>query len=186
MASEYKINEFYEKLRTDGARFQYQYRITVSKGGELDNLQFWATTATLPGKTITSTEIVYQGLTFRVPSTIAFTSPWTVSVRCDEQMKIYQAIEKWTNEFADPSKGGGGIKKVPDYNARVDLLAADLQKPLCTYIIEGIYPESYGDITLDTTAGDVATFDVAFALQYYYLESDGDPIQGGGGTTAGA
>ena len=173
---EYRINKFYENLKDQGARFAFQYQISVSRDG-LEDLQFWASAASVPGRTITSQDFAYQGLTFRVPSTVTFESPWAVTIRCDQSMTIRDAIEDWFNEFADVSKGGGGDKTIPDYRARVDLLDESLQNIVKTYVIEGIYPESYGAITLDTTDGGISTFDCNLAFQYYYPEDKGDPLK---------
>lgn len=179
-----RLNEFYQKLQTNGLRFAYQFEFTIIANPNvnegLKDFKFYATAANLPGVTMEAAELPFQGMTFRVPNNIsAFGSPWSVTLRCDSEMKIRRTCENWLKEFADLSKGGGGSKKASTYKARVDLLGEDLSStPVATYTLEGIFPTNVGEISLDTSGTDVATFTLELAFQYWYPgEPDADPLK---------
>ena len=177
------LKEFFSKLKQDSVRFAYQFQISFTSEEndsiiqDLDDIQFFAQSASLPGKTIETSEVFYQGVTLRVPNNVTFESPWTINLRCDEDMKVFKTIEKWNSKYADLTKGGGGDKRIPPFNARIDLLDKTLQHIKETYVITGVWPENYGEITLDQSDNSITVFDVALAYQYYYNEASGDPLK---------
>lgn len=192
MAEKFGLNEFYNEMKQTGLRFAYEFQISVNEGSTnridgLEKLQFFATAASVPGRTLESADVPYQGMTLRVPNNVTFNSPWAVTVRCDLDMVVRKAIEKWQQEYADLKMGGGGDKKIPSYTAHVDLLGHDLKimsnkteakfgNTGKTYVLMGIYPESYDDITLDTSDTGIATFGVNFAYQYWYDKAENNPL----------
>lgn len=186
-----KLNGYYQVLKTIGLRKDFQFQITVDRiedgiesagSGETMTFTFFAQASTVPGFTQGVNETQYHGMTFRSPANITFESPWSITVRCDADMKIRDAVEAWIKESADLEKGGGGNKKIPQYNAKVDLLDDELEKINKTYILEGVFPESLGELTIDHASTEISTFDLSIAYQYWYAanEESGqgeDPLQ---------
>jgi len=172
------LKEFLQHVKQENVRFAYQWQMQINgpNNPALDMIQFYAQSANKPGRTIESSEMQYQGMTLRVLNNVTYESPWPVNVRCDLDMKILDAIEEWHDEYADLKIGGGGKKSIPDYNIRIDLLDATLQVIKKTYVLVGVYPESYGELTLSHEDTSISVFDVNFAYQYFYDEAKGDPL----------
>jgi len=191
MADIRKLNGYYQALKSVGLRKDFQFQITIeqidseiqSGGlGESMKFTFFAESASVPGLTQSTIETMYHGMTFRNPGNLEFESPWTVSVRCDSEMKIRDAVEKWVKNSADLTKGGGGDKKVPSFNAKVDLLDDELETIQKTYVLEGVFPQSIAELTLDHTSNEISRFDLGIAYQYWYPTTDesgqgDDPLQ---------
>jgi len=169
----YGLNEFMAQMKSTGLRLGYQFQVTVP---QLDNLQFFATSTSLPGKTLNPVDIPYFGQNFKIATNADYGGEWAINVRVDNELVIKKALLKWMNEFSDLSKNGGGNKKITSYNVRIDLLDNDLQTITDTYILAGVFPSSMGELGLDQSAADVVAMDIALAFQYWYNEADGDPL----------
>lgn len=174
MADVYGLNEFMQQMKETGLRLGYQFQVTVPN---LDNIQFFATATTLPGKTLNPVDVPYFGQNFKIPTNADFGGEWSITVRVDNELQIKKALKTWMDEFSDLSKNGGGNKKITDYNVRIDLLDNDLQTITDTYILAGCWPTSMGELSLDQSAADVVTMDVGLAFQYWYNEDDEDPLK---------
>jgi hypothetical protein len=161
------------QMKSTGLRLGYQFQVTVPN---LDNIQFFATATSLPGKTINPVEVPYFGQNFKIPTNADYGGEWSITVRVDNELSIKKALMKWMNEFSDMSKNGGGNKKVTDYNVRIDLLDNDLQTITDTYVLVGVFPTTMGELGLDQSAADVVELEIALNFQYWYNESDGDPL----------
>jgi hypothetical protein len=169
--SVYGLNEFMAQMKSTGLRLGYQFQVTVPN---LDNIQFFATSTSLPGKTINPVDVPYFGQNFKIPTNADYGGEWSINVRVDNELSIKKALMKWMDEFSDLSKNGGGNKKVTDYNVRIDLLDNDLQTITDTYVLVGCFPSSMGELGLDQSAADVVAMDISLNFQYWYNETTGD------------
>jgi hypothetical protein len=176
MADVYGLNQFLQELRNTGLRLGYQFQVTIE---QLDGLQFYAASTTLPGKNINPVDVPYFGQTFKIPTNTDYGGEWSITTRVDNELKIKKALEKWMDEFSDLSKNGGGNKKVTNYNVKIDLLDNDLQTINDTYTLVGVFPTGIGELGLDLSAADVVTMDVTLAFQYWFRGADGsdDPLK---------
>lgn len=167
-----RLGGYVQALKTTGLRKSYQFQIYIEEvDSKLDagnSFSFFAQSATVPGMTIEMIETQYQGVTLRSPNNLLFESPWNITVRCDSEMKVRDAIETWQKKHADLIKGGGGDKKIPDVRARVDLLDDQLETILKTYILEGVFPSTNSEIPLDHADNSISTFDLGLEYQYWY------------------
>ena len=174
MSEVYSLNQFLQQMKQTGLRLGYQFQVTVDK---LDDLQFFATSANLPGRTITAADVPYFGLNFKISTNAEWGGgEWSINARVDNDLIIKKRLESWMNEFADLKKNGGGNHKMTDYKVRIDLLDNTMQKITDTYILVGVFPTSMGELGLDQSAADIVAMDINLAYQYWYNEKDGDPL----------
>jgi hypothetical protein len=169
----YGLNEFMAQMKNTGLRLGYQFQVTVPN---LDNIQFFATSTSLPGKTINPVEVPYFGQNFKIPSNADYGGEWSITTRVDNELSIKKALMKWMNEFSNMAKNGGGNKKITEYNVYIDLLDNDLQKITDTYVLVGVFPTSMGELGLDQSAADIVELEISLNFQYWYNKSDGDPL----------
>ena len=203
------LSGFYSTFQNNALRFGYQFNFQITDAfiGNLgtdsndnkDDFQFYATGTTLPGLTLGTAEIHYQGLTFNVPNNITkMGGEWSIDLRCDSAMEIRHKCERWLAQSADLKLGGGGDKRIPKAKAHIDLLDPNLEKVVAKYVLEGVYPTDIGEITLEANSTEVSTFKLGLSFQYWYMADQkkakfghevnkmmGDPIQKGVADSAG-
>lgn len=191
MANE--LNRFYDYLSGTSVRLAHQWECTLSpEGAGVESIlgdspfRFFCRSATLPEMTVNTSEISYQGINFRVPTSMTYGSGTIpVSVLCDSGMEMHTAFINWKNVYADNMKGGGGFKGLPNTSLKLDLLDQELKAVQATYILMGVFPSTVGGFTLSQDPGNPLTFDTTLTYQYWYLDNDGgDPVrsnQGAGG-----
>ena len=167
----YSLNEFFQGLKDTGLKLGYQFQVTIE---ELDNLQFYATSTTLPGKTLNVADIPYFGQNFKIPTSAVYSGEWTMSTRVDNALEIKKALDKWMDNFADLRSNGGGDKRVPSSTVIIDLLDSQLQNITDTFTLVGVWPSTMGDLTLDQSVSDPLTMDMTLQYQYWYKGTPGD------------
>ena len=179
-----KLNDFYNKVSKTGLRFNYQFEVNIidgdsvstrdeEGGNDLRDIEFFASSSQLPGKTIEPVEVQYYGTTFRLPGVQQFDGNISMSLKCDSEMKLRTSIETWMNKYSDLHHSGGGNKKMPNYYMYIDLLDHDLDNILATYKVMGIFPSELGAIELSHEDTGVSVFDLSVSYQYWFLDKIG-------------
>ena len=110
------IKDFYKVAQTRDFARDFQFRVldVSNKGVPVfteDDLVY-ATAATLPGKTIATKEVPYNGFTFRIPGTVSYTDSdsFTIDFYCDATTQTRIAMENWITEtFNDETSVGDGL-----------------------------------------------------------------------------
>jgi len=164
------MSQFYTKLQSTEMRFGYQWKI-LSLPGVPPGDEVFMSSAAKPGRTLTPAETTYHAFKLKLPGTVNYEGSWSTTIKCTNDMKIYNAINKLINEYApggeESKKGNAGKHTLPTVDGSVQLLGADLVTPVSTYKFYGIFPTSIGEITLDQTNTDIVTFTVEWAYQYW-------------------
>lgn len=187
------LRDFYSKIKGEGLRVSHQFQLQFGGNGipaGFNDYIVYAYSAALPGRQIVTEDVPFYGFPFKVPVNTTYSQEWSMSIRCDTNLKIRALFEDWYNNIADLSKSTGGSKGVvpSDAYALVHMLDpayfnnSGSGKIVRTYRLEGIFPSNMGDITLDHTSSAISTFDMTFAFQYWYIESanvgkTGDPLK---------
>ena len=174
MADVYSLSNFYQGMKTTGLRLGYEFQVTVP---ELNNIQFLAASTTLPGKTINPVDVPYFGQNFKIPTNADYGGEWSISCRCDADLKLKKDMEKWMNQYSDLSKNGGGFKNIPDNNVRIDLLDHDLKTITKTYVLVGVWPTNVGELAFDQATAEIVTIELGMVFQYWYDEADENPLK---------
>jgi hypothetical protein len=130
----------------------------------------YATTATLPGKTIQDVVVPYMGLDFHVPGTVKYNNSagYSLTFRADESYRLYEKFQQVINDTFDDSTSTGNYF-TPKADSVIDLVQLDKElNKLSQYQLVGASIRSVGDLSYDVTAsGDVQTFTVTIAYQFY-------------------
>jgi len=167
------IKDFYKVAQTRDFARDFQFRVldVSNKGVPVfteDDLVY-ATAATLPGKTIATKEVPYNGFTFRIPGTVSYTDSdaFTIDFYCDATTQTRIAMENWITEtFNDETSVGDGL--LHD-NSTITLVQLDTKfEPLRTYKLHGVFPTDCGDIGYSMSGdGEVATVTITTAYQFF-------------------
>jgi len=167
------IDEFRANFIGGGARpnqfsVEVQAPPGISIGLDTRNATFLAKTTSLPAQTIGAIELNFRGRKLRIAGDRDFPDPWTVTFLNDTNFGIRDAIERWMNGINELATGRG-VTISADYQAdlRVHQLDRD-DNVLKTYVFRNAWPESVGEIALDTeTVDTLETFDVSWRYQHF-------------------
>ena len=167
------IDEFRANFIGGGAR-PNQFRVEIqappgiSIGLDTRNATFLARTAALPSQALGVIELNFRGRRLRIAGDRDFPDAWTVTFLNDTNFGLRDAMERWMNGINDLVTGQG-VTISSDYQAdmRVHQLDRD-DNVLKTYILRNAWPESLGEIALDTgTVDAVEEFDVSWRYQHF-------------------
>ncbi len=130
----------------------------------------YATTATLPGKSITNVTAPYMGLNFNVPGVVQYdgSDSYTIQFRSDESYDLRNKFLQAINDTFDDSDSTGNYF-MPTEEAVIDLVLLDKElNRVDQYQLVGIYPKSVSAPGYDATAtGDIVTFDATISYHYF-------------------
>jgi len=167
------IQDFYKVAQTRDFARDFQFRVldVANKGTPVfteDDLVY-ATTATLPGKTIATKDVPYNGFTFRIPGTVSYNASdaFTIDFYCDATTNSRIAMENWITEtYNDETTTGDGILH---NNSTITLVQLNTKfEPMRTYKLHGVFPTDCGDISYSMSGdGDVASVTITMAYQFF-------------------
>lgn len=172
------IQDFYKVAQTRDFARKFQFRVldVANKGASVfdEDELVYATTATLPGKTIAAQEVPYNGFTFRVPSTVSYNNSesFNVTFYSDANVTARVKLENWIEEtYSDATTTGDGIIH---NDSTITLAQLDTKfDVLRTYKLFGVFPVQAGDIEYDmTSTGEIVTFQASFAYQFFRRDNE--------------
>jgi hypothetical protein len=167
--------------------FKHQFKMVLSSDGNVEydpnrsllkDIDLYVSTSAIPGKTISQIEIQRYGITFRLPGPVEFEGTFNTTVRLDANLDIHKALLDMQNVFSDLEKSGGGERGIPNYTSRLYLLDKNMNESESdnVIVIAGIFPSEVGEVELSHEEADISTCDVTWTYQYWYYESDSDPL----------
>ena len=183
------ISNFKSALIGGGARPNlFEVELTTLPGGivwDAENFRFMAKAAALPAQNIASIDVQFRGRIFKVAGDRTIDT-WTVTVINDEDFRIRNAFEDWTQQIAnldtnigatDPSAymtnakvfqlGRGTTKSSKDSNGTDNVVLKE-------YEFVDIFPTSVSAIDLSYDTGDtIEEFTVEFQVQSLNLAGAG-------------
>ena len=175
MADVITLNDFYNTVKDKGLKTNHQFQIQCDK---FQSYVAYAQSASVPGRAIHVEEVPFYGFPLNVPTNTTYTKEWNLTIRCDREMVIRSLFENWMNEISDLRNNTGGSKaQIPSEKARVHLLDETMTDVDKTYVLEGMFPSTLGDISVSHSDNGIMTFDVTLTFQYWYDEPDGDPMK---------
>ena len=185
------ISNFKSALIGGGARPNlFEVELTTLPGGiawDAENFRFMAKAAALPAQNIASIDVPFRGRIFKVAGDRTIDT-WTVTIINDENFKIRNAFEEWTQLIAKLDNNLGATQPESYMtNAKVFQLGRG-SKPSSTnstgeanavlkeYEFIDIFPTTVGEIALSYDTGDtIEEFDVEFQVQSLNLAGAGAP-----------
>lgn len=164
------VDDFKSKLRGGGARanlFKATINFPAYAGGDVELTSFLCKAAALPASTVGQFPVNFRGRELKVAAERTF-ADWTVTILNDTDFTIRDSIERWMNGINGHALNTGFVNPV-DY--QVDLIVDQLDRDetvIKRYNFRGAFPVDMSAINLSyDTKGDIETFDVTFAYQYW-------------------
>lgn len=180
----FNINDIRSQLTFGGARgtlFQVQIQNPVNAAATL-KIPFQCRAASIPEHQLGTIMVPYFGRMLKLAGDRQF-QPWQVTVINDEDFKIRNGIEEWSNRI---NKLQGNIRDLPGSEAALYKSQAQVVQYSKTgerireYQFSGIWPSMITPIQLDWGAQDtIQEFMVVF--EYDWFEVNGGTTGNGGG-----
>jgi len=186
------ISDFKSALIGGGARPNlFEVELTTLPDGvtgwDADIFRFMCKAAALPAQNIASIDVPFRGRIFKVAGDRTIDT-WTVTVINDEDFRIRNAFENWTQQIADLDTNLGATNPESYMtNAKVFQLGRGSQKAskdssgdanvvLKEYEFVDIFPTTVSSIDLSYDTGDtIEEFTVEFQVQSLNLAGAGSP-----------
>ena len=181
--SERSIVDFRSKMRGGGARSNL-FEVTIEypdllglptdPDGPKATGEFLIKAAEIPASNLGNIPVPFRGRVLPVAGDRTF-DPWTVTVINDNNFKIRDAMEKWSNFINDLQTSQGSINPeeyqtsafVKQLSREGDINPGTIDI-LREYRFEGIYPNVVSSIPLDYGATDqIEEFQVTFNYLFY-------------------
>jgi hypothetical protein len=171
----FNINEIQSQFKFEGARpTLFQVRITNPVNTSADSqVEFLAMATSIPASNLGNIPVPYFGRIINFAGDRTY-DPWTVTIMNDEDFKIRNTLEEWSNAInrrvqnvRDPVIAANHAYKS---TARVIQLAKT-GEALRVYRFNGIYPATISDIGLDWSDRDqFERFQVQFVYDYWDID----------------
>jgi len=122
----------------------------------------------LPERSISQITTDWQGNNYKIGGTSEYTD-FSITFNVDEYGNIRTEFMKWQDKIHEPENN---IHGSPDeYFKDITLKHLNgIGNSIVTYKLIDAWPTSVGEISLDYSTKEIATFDVTFAYQYHKLE----------------
>lgn len=180
MARSFSVAEFKSNLQFGGARstlFQVQLTAPSQLGINLDlqKAPFLARAAALPASTLGLISVPYFGRAVKMAGDRTF-EPWTVTIINDEDFKIRNALETWSNSINN-LRGNTRLGSAANLNYKATAQVTQYSKTgqtLRTYNFEGLYPSQISAIDLGWQNTDtIEEFTVTFEYDNWVVAPGG-------------
>lgn len=198
------LSQYYDVMKRSGIRFKYQFYIHIPRLGDdfrfyavsaslpgrkvnTTEAPYHAVTFRLP-----------NNIEFESPWTVTVRSDMALEIRdriegwSNDHANLLMGgggkkripLEVAYVDLLDETLGNGYIPYDPQAPCNVLKPGDPSKNPEsdCTkkdvlrkYVLQGVFPDSYGNIELDTAATDIATFDLSISYQYWHEEGI-DPL----------
>ena len=194
--SERSIVDFRSKMRGGGARSNL-FEVTIEypdllglptdPDGPKATGEFLIKAAEIPASNLGNIPVPFRGRVLPVAGDRTF-DPWTVTVINDNNFKIRDAMEKWSNFINDLQTSQGSVNPeeyqtsafVKQLSRKGGINPGEIDI-LREYRFEGIYPNVVSSIPLDYGATDqIEEFQVTFNYLFYSVPSGSTVTSAGG------
>lgn len=163
----FNINDIKTNLVGGGARQNlFQVRITNPANPSADfKVPFMVQASQMPPSSLGTINIPYFGRFMKLAGDRQYPA-WEVLVMNDEDFKIKNAMEEWSNKI---NKFQGNIRELNNYKSQAQVIQYSKDgRILREYEFVGIWPSNVSEINLDWSANDqIETFGVVFEYDYW-------------------
>jgi hypothetical protein len=168
MADESTILNFYNTAKNREFARKFMFRVITLGPFTTEDL-IYITTAKMPGRTIVAKEVKFAGYPLQLPGAVTVeNASWEVTFRCDEAHNIRRRALAWQDEIFSIQKTGEKFGTPSIQSGVFQYLTKEREKPHGFITLHGIFPTKVGDVEYDITDdGEVATFPVTFAYQFW-------------------
>ena len=131
-----------------------------------DEQRYLVRNTSLPASTITPLETNWQGNIYKMGSTQEFTD-FTITYSVDVQDKIRDAYLLWMSQIHEPATNAHGLPLTYMRDITLTHLNHIDGSDLMQYKLIGAWPSMIGELMLDYSSKEIASFDVTFTYQYH-------------------
>lgn len=137
----------------------------------LDGLELNARISQIPGYVNESIDVNWLGHKIKYISRGTFSN--TISLTYDEDFEgnIKTAFQKWRDKIYSITNGNIGHPEEYKCKQVVIELLDNLGEIIYRYNLMGVYPEDFGDITLDYSSIDILKNEIVLSYDYYVVET---------------
>jgi len=180
MARNFSISDFKSNLQFGGARstlFQVQLTAPPQLGLDIDlrKAPFLIKAANIPASNLGLIPVPYFGRVVKIAGDRTFDS-WTVQVINDEDFKIRNALETWSNAI-NQMRGNTRLGSAVNLSYKAQAQVTQYSKTgetLRAYTFEGLYPTNISSIDLSWSNTDqIEDFQVTFEYDNWVVASGG-------------
>lgn len=180
----FNVNEIKSQLQFGGARpnlFMVQFNNPADGSGDL-KVPFMCQATEIPAATLGEVQVPYFGRFIKLAGNRTY-SNWTVSVQNDEDFKIRNALETWSNRI-NSFQGNLVTLGGPEASRyKSDALVHQMGKAgntVRSYKFVGIFPVDVSGIGLSWSDNDqIETFQVTFAYDWWEIAGGSTGSAGG-------
>ncbi len=162
MANGFSLDEFMG-ANADFAR-GYTFYVVINGMGFTDKEKFLVKSSSLPVGTITPIETNWQGNIYKLGGTQEFTD-FTVSFNVDLKGDIRVKFSDWQESIHDAESNVHGDPSKYMVDITIYYLSHIDGSVITEYELIKAWPTNVGELALDYTSKEIATFDVTFAYQ---------------------
>lgn len=173
----FNIQDIKSQLVGGGARQNlFQVRITNPANGSADiKVPFMVQATAIPAAGLGTIQVPYFGRTIKLAGDRQY-GPWEVQVLNDEDFKIRNAMEEWSNKI---NRFQGNVRELANYKSQAQVIQYGKDGSILReYEFIGIWPSTVAEIGLSWADNDaIENFNVTFEYDYWRVS---------GGTTGNA
>jgi hypothetical protein len=85
---------------------------------------------------------------------------------------MYDKMKQWMRDLSDLKYNGGGTKKIPNVDLRLNLLDSTHQFCTTSFVMVGAWPAAVSELKLDYKDGDATPLQLAVSFKYQYCYRD--------------
>jgi hypothetical protein len=129
----------------------------------------YATTYSVPGRSINNIQLPYQGFNFNIPGMVQYDqpNPWPITFKTPGDYLVRNALERWSFAVVSDETSCGAFH-IPCPDTTIDIAVIS---PQCTilrvYRLHGVYPQSISNIEYNQEAVEITQFTANFHYQYW-------------------
>lgn len=158
----FELSGFISSYSDFARAYLFECKIDGFDPGDHD---FLVKSTKLPETNIAEITTDWQGNLYKIGGTTEF-ADFTISFNMDDKGALRKSFIKWCKDVHDPETNIHGAPT--SYFKDITLKHLDGKgSPTLTYKLIQSWPKSVGEVALDYSTKEVATFDVTFAYQYH-------------------
>lgn len=182
------LQEYYRKvIKTNPLYLSHQFVVEFygsalpdefNLGHDTKSITYYVKSSRIPNVQIAEQTVSFLGQDFVLPKVVQHAADWEVQIYAMNDLYHYNALRAWCEKYADIRRNGGGDKRIPDIQARVQLLDNTMQRIQKTFVLEGVFPSKVPDLSMQYE-NNAAIPDCAITFTYQYLYDDmlDDPLR---------
>lgn len=175
MSNTLRVDTFLSKMAGGGARPNlFSVKLGMAAFGVSGDDPILVKAAQLPASVIPEVTVPFRGRQIKLSGDKTF-EPWTITIINDNDFKLRNAFETWSNTIQEHISGQGILRPL-DY--MVDMEVAQLnrrEEEVKTYFFKSVWPSNVSSIDLSyDTENTVEEFTVE--LQVTYWDASGSVI----------